>query len=404
MENTSASELAHEVLQRCLASESWQSREFDSLIEQATSPETAREASRAFFGILVEGLADRFQPRLCDAYAELFCDAVGRVLPEVWPGELLTRYRRIREVRPFFGDANAIEHVFVLSRVTLGADVVVTSTVMAGLKQRFPRAVLNFVGPKKNFELFAADERVQHVPLEYRRGGTLADRLQVWPELQGLVNAPQSIVVDPDSRYTQLGLLPVCANEERYFFFESRAFGGESDETLASLTQRWVEWTFGVSGVAPYVAVDEPVGGPAPDVCISLGVGENESKRVPDPFEAELVQLLADNGRRLCIDSGAGEQERIRVGRAIAGLPAVPWVGSFASFAAQIERAGFYVGYDSAGQHVAAACGVPLVSVFAGEVSERMFARWRPSGRGPATVVRVSETPDPLAAVRAALP
>ena len=35
---------------------------------------------------------------------------------------------------------------------------------------------------------------------------------------------PQSIVVDPDSRLTQLGLVPVCA-DERYYFFESRTFG-----------------------------------------------------------------------------------------------------------------------------------------------------------------------------------
>ena len=37
-----------------------------------------------------------------------------------------------------------------------------------------------------------------------------------------------------------------------------------------------------------------------------------------------------------------------------------------------------YVGYDSAGQHVAAASGTPLISIFAGYPSERMFQRWRP--------------------------
>jgi hypothetical protein len=38
------------------------------------------------------------------------------------------------------------------------------------------------------------------------------------------------------------------------------------------------------------------------------------------------------------------------------------------------------VGYDSAGQHVAAASGVPLISIFAGFPVERMFQRWHPSG------------------------
>lgn len=399
MASTSATELAQEVLRRCLDGEPWQSPEYEELLSQALSPDTAHEASRALFGVLVEGLADRFEPRLCNAYAELFTEAVGRVLPEVWPGELLARYQRVRQVRPFVGDASAVQHAFVLSRVTLGADVVVTSTVMAGLKECFPEARLHFVGPNKNYELFAADERVEHMALEYRRGGTLADRLQVWPDLQGLLNAPYSIVVDPDSRYTQLGLLPVCASDERYFFFESRAFGGESDETLAALTQRWVQWTFGVPDAVPYIAVDESSMPPAPEVCVSLGVGENESKRVPDPFEAELLALLAD-GRRVCVDSGASAVERARVEKASRGLANVTrWSGSFASFAVEIQRSGLYVGYDSAGQHVAAACGVPLISVFAGEVSERMFARWRPSGPASCEVVRVAEERDPLAAV-----
>ena len=55
--------------------------------------------------------------------------------------------------------------------------------------------------------------------------------------------------------------------------------------------------------------------------------------------------------------------------------------GSYASFASHIAQSSLYFGYDSAGQHVAAAAGVPLVSVFAGYVSERMFCRWHPCTR-----------------------
>ena len=52
------------------------------------------------------------------------------------------------------------------------------------------------------------------------------------------------------------------------------------------------------------------------------------------------------------------------------------------------------MGYDSAGQHVAAACGVPLISIFAGFPAPRMFHRWRPTGPR-ATVIRV-DRPDPV--------
>jgi ADP-heptose:LPS heptosyltransferase len=54
--------------------------------------------------------------------------------------------------------------------------------------------------------------------------------------------------------------------------------------------------------------------------------------------------------------------------------------GAFAPFAAQIARSKLFVGYDSAGGHVASACGVPLISIAKGFVSERMAARWRPNG------------------------
>ena len=62
-----------------------------------------------------------------------------------------------------------------------------------------------------------------------------------------------------------------------------------------------------------------------------------------------------------------------------------------------------YVGYDSAGGHVPAASGGPMVSIFGGFASERMFQRWRPVGPGPIQVVRVSDAEAALTAVLASL-
>ena len=198
-------------------------------------------------------------------------------------------------------------------------------------------------------------------------------------------------MIDPDSRLTQLGLLPVWP-EERYYFFESRAYGGDGDDPLPVLTSRWAKQTFGHPG-RPSVCSGRAGLRPAPSgIAISLGVGENPAKRIADPFEAELLALLAQIGEPLTIDQGAGGEEAERVERAIAksGMPVNRWTGSFAGFASIIARSRLYVGYDSAGQHVAAACGIPLISIFAGFSCPRMLARWRPAGR----VLRV-EDPDP---------
>jgi ADP-heptose:LPS heptosyltransferase len=96
------------------------------------------------------------------------------------------------------------------------------------------------------------------------------------------------------------------------------------------------------------------------------------------------------------IDKGFGDEEALRAERLAARFPAVrTFQGPFAAFAAMISRSRLYVGYDSAGQHAAAAAGTPLVSVFAGFPCPRMFERWRPTGRGPIEVVRVDRPDDP---------
>ncbi|HEY1494217.1 MAG TPA: glycosyltransferase family 9 protein [Candidatus Solibacter sp.] len=377
MPSISCEQLAREILEQCIAGAPPQ-RLPQALLEEP--------CAKALFGILVEGLSDRFEPALSDCYA--------RLLSQVIPGADLARYQRVRVPRPVTGE---VARVIVLSRVTLGADVAVTSVLIDAAKRRFPDAQIVFAGPRKNFEMFAADPRLSHAAIEYRRG-SLAERLAVWKNLTALATGKDTVVIDADSRLTQLGLLPV-GEEQRYHLFDSRSYGGANDAALPDLTAQWAEETFGVAGAKPYVA---PVGRiidlPKGYIAISLGVGENPAKRVADPFEPELLRYLATLAP-LVIDKGAGGEEAARVERA-AGGSATFWEGSFAGFAKIIAGASLYVGYDSAGQHVAAACGVPLISIFAGFPVPRMFDRWRPKG----TVIRV-DNPDPaevLARVREA--
>ena len=369
MTSTSCSDIARDLLARAIAGDA--PRELPrKLLEDV--------CGQALFGILAEGLADRFEPALCDVYADLFAPAI--------PGADAARYRRVRVPR-----AIAIQPrtVFVLSRVTLGADVAVTSVLLDAAKQRFPHAQIVFVGPEKNYALFAADPRIAHAAVDYRRG-TLQERLAVRHRLETILDAPGAIVVDSDSRLTQLGLVPVCP-EDRYHLFESRGYGGAAGASLPHLAAAWAEETFEIAGAKPYVALaDAPAHRGA--IAVSFGVGENPAKRLPDPFEEKLLALLAESGAEICIDKGAGGEEAARVERAAtrSGVRATFWDGSFAGFAAIVAAARLYVGYDSAGQHVAAAAGVPLISIFAGFPAPRMFDRWRPAG----DVIRV-DNPDP---------
>ncbi|MBL8213175.1 MAG: hypothetical protein JNK87_20830, partial [Bryobacterales bacterium] len=202
--------------------------------------------------------------------------------------------------------------------------------------------------------------------------------------------APDTLVLDPDSRLSQLGLLPVC-EPNRHVFFESRTYGEYENASLGELTERWIYEQFGVRARA-YLALpaDEPK--VRAEITVSLGVGENPSKKLPAGFERGLLEQLAATGRSCLVDRGGSGEEGARVDQATAGLPNVQTItGPFEDFARCITSAKFYAGYDSAGQHIAAVCGVPLVCIFAGYPSERFLARWQPWGRGPRTVIPVSD-------------
>jgi len=379
------SEAAQRLLDCVLRGEPWPRAWLGELIERD---------SPALFSVVAEGLSDRFEPRLVEVYTEIFAEAIAAVLPEYRAADLVGRYRRVRGPRRFEGEART---VFVLSRVTLGAEVAVTSVILDAVKRRLPRARIVLVGPRKCWELFGADPRIEHLPVSY--DGALRDRIAVSPRLAD----PDSIVVDPDSRITQLGLLPVCP-EENYYLFESRTYGGDGAESLGALARRWAAATFEIEDARSYIAPAETPDYPTGGIAVSFGVGGNAAKRIADPFESRLLAALAERGLPLVVDAGAGGEEATRVERAIeaSGARVEVWRGSFAGYASIIARSRLYVGYDSAGQHVAAACGVPLVAVFAGAPCRRFEERWRPYGRGPVEVIP-AETDDPEAVLARAM-
>lgn len=342
--------------------------------------------SANWFRDVIEPLADSFTAEGVERYVDIFTSAIGRP-------ELRLRYAEVRRERRFSGPEPV--EIFVLSRVTLGADVAITSVVLDAMLKRFPRARVFFAGPRKNFELFERRPHLEHLEMPYARGGTLEDRLAASDGLRPLLDKPEAIVVDPDSRLTQLGLIPVC-DPSRYYFFESRS--AEGNGSLSELTARWMHRAFDVGGARAFVHC-----APAPltaDITVSLGVGENPAKRIGGTFERDLMQLLSATGRSIVVDQGAGGEETDRVLAAIHGLPGVrTWQGAFAPFAAIVAGSRFYVGYDSAAQHVAAACGVALLTIFAGAPNPRFLERWRPSGNGRISVIGADRA-DPDAVLR----
>jgi hypothetical protein len=423
--NISHEQTARRVLNACLAGEPWQREDVDSLVDGDADE---------LLTIVAEGLADRFDPVLSAIYSNVFSYAIARVDHRFHAEELQVRYRQVRRVQQYrpaplstferireveekalrrlrtHGASYSVpgiprsanrdsernpERIVLLSRVTLGADIAVTSIVAQALQVRFSLAEISLAGGGKSAELLG----LPLLPVEYPLSGGLRARLRALDAFLELDK--DALIVDPDSRLTQLGLYPLTP-DDRYYFFDSR--GANASGSLVDLTRAWCAEVFEVDIARPRIVVgDPPFEYPRPAITVSLGVGGNESKRLGAAFERNLLRELSTRAATVILDKGAGEAEAAIAEDAAEGLPNVRfWSGSFARFAALIANSDLYVGYDSAGQHAAAALNVPLVSIFAGAVNDRFFERWRPDGR----VIRIDggSPESAFIRVRSALP
>jgi ADP-heptose:LPS heptosyltransferase len=428
----------------------------EALCGLATSSELTRAqaGTDALFHDIVEPLSDRFEDSLCEIYIELFAQVIdycrrlsaGCDLDRKLSGfgindqsELRLRAIRVRNDAHHSVDRlTKLRKILVLSRVTLGADVAVTSVVLAKMKRFSPDAEIKFVGGVKAASFFVADSRIDHLLVGYKRDGVLLDRLHQWvtltemieQEIEGLKN-DEFLIVDPDSRLTQLGMLPLTHHDAGYCFLETRSLYlaeiegdfrmvdcGEKT-SLGQLVALQLQAIFGQDDEVIYPNVhlassDYALGGMVREACdrplaaINLGVGSNETKRVSGGFEFKLLELLIKRNYGVLLDRGVGEEESRRMNSleksliengyslsrihrsGVQSADVMTWEGSLSSFAGLIGVSDLYVGYDSAGGHLASALGVPVITVFAGAPNQKMQERWSPWGCATTNVVSVS--------------
>ena len=162
------------------------------------SPARARTGTRRLFRELIEPLGDSFLAR-------------DRRLQQQWMARIISRVRQLPGALSFhetldrmgLGDEDAllartrrlnrreipalprrVERVLVPSRVTLGADVLLTGVIVRTCLAAFPGAEVVFLGSRKNAGLIAGDSsRFRTRPHSYPRRGSLLDRLSTWVEI-----------------------------------------------------------------------------------------------------------------------------------------------------------------------------------------------------------------------------
>ena len=172
----------------------------DSYLGPALSPDPgrARTGTRRLFRDLIEPLGDSFLARDRRLQQQLLARIIARVrqLPEAVSfherlgrmdledeGALLARSQRLnrKEAPPV---PREIKRIMVPSRVTLGADLLLTGVIVKTCLNALPDAEIVFLGSPKNAGLIAAESpRFRIRPHSYPRRGSLLERFLTWVEL-----------------------------------------------------------------------------------------------------------------------------------------------------------------------------------------------------------------------------
>jgi len=447
-----AQRIASSFIDRYFYSDEYNETYIQLLCEMAThfdQPELNQIAARSLFGKVIERLCDDFEELQTETYNRLICQVVGflRRLPQ---GRELNReldgfqlqtedqlYQRIESIRlspdeKIPGSLKPLK-VLILSRVTIGADVAITSVICQRIRQTFPNASIAVLGNAKLRQVFSAQSGVGVHELHYARRGGLLERFLVWldllrdvrDEIEGL-GPDQYLVLDPDSRLTQLGVLPLVPSSN-YRFFNSRGKSGYPVKaSISELTNLWLDNILGHGEFCfPKVWPDQVSLQLAeklrlridPDrvrhlITLNFGVGGNPRKLVEGDFETGLVlALLQDPNICLILDLGFGEAEKSRSEAILSAArtssypvqelsfgelaqvePGTRLIGvqsSVAEIAALISHSDEFIGYDSACQHIAAAQGIRTFTIFAGTNNVRFIRRWRACGSGLSEIIYV---------------
>jgi ADP-heptose:LPS heptosyltransferase len=450
-------QIAYSFLDHYLKNCGYEEDYIDLLCEITTFSEDSKfgnPGAQALFGIIVETLCDDFEELQTATYNKVMAQVISycRNIPAgkkldltlrhfgiYSEKDLLDRIANIRANGTSLPHEKQIRKILLLSRVTIGADVAITSVIIQRLSKAFPRAEMVLIGENKLKEIYQDNPSIRIRKVPYSKKGGLLERLSSWHVILRIVEEELStcplertILLDPDSRLTQLGILPVIPLDQ-YFFFDSRSDTSLNRKmSMAELTNSWLNTIVGKDDFCyPKVWIPRSYLDHAERFCenlrnngaeriivVNFGVGGNLRKRLGRRLEEKLLlTLLKEPKTVIILDKGYGEKEAADIGsltevisehghgveHSAFGSVKLEKLGPgligvttrIGEIAALIAKSDEFIGYDSACQHIAAALGTPCLTIFAGSNNMRFIRRWSAYGRRSCDIVHVDTLTNP---------
>jgi hypothetical protein len=431
----------------------------DLLCEMTTfsrDPQLNNPGAHALFGIIVETLCDDFEELQTATYNRVMAQVISycRNIPAgkeldltlkefgIYSSEdLLDRITKIRANSNLLSPQRRLRKILLLSRVTIGADVAITSVIIQRLRKIFPQAEIVLIGQGKLEEVYGGNPRIKIRKVPYSKRGDLLARLSSWHIILEIIHQEmassspeETILVDPDSRLSQLGVLPLMPLDN-YFFFDSRSDTSlNRTMSMAELANSWSDNLMGQGDLCyPKIWIPESYLDSATRFCtrlrdngankiitVNFGVGGNPRKRVGSRLEERLLlTLLHEPNTVILLDKGYGEEESAYINSLINAIreqgysvrhtvfdsevsEQINWglIGvqsRIGEIAALMANSNEFIGYDSACQHIAAALGIPCLTIFAGSNNMRFIRRWSAYGPNSCQIVHVDTLTNPAA-------
>ncbi len=450
-------QIAHSFMDAYLKDCHYEADYIDLLCEMTTFSEDTDltgMAAQALFRIIIESLCDDFEDLQTETYNRVMAQLISfcRNLPSGQEldrclndfkifdrDDLLKRIKTIRMDGKHLSRQRNVKKILLLSRVTIGADVAITSIIIQRLARLFPAAELVLIGGGKLNDIYGGNPRIRLQTVDYNRKGGLLERLSSWQLVLHIIREElaacpleNTILIDPDSRLTQLGVLPIIP-EQHYFFFDSRSdISFASNMSMAQLTNTWINTVTGEDNFcypriwplpsnltkASQLCKALKNYGARRVIAINFGVGANPRKKVGWRLEKELLlSLLQEPGTVILLDKGFGDEELQNSNSLLAAIESSGYDARDAVFgtrldskissgviamqtrigeiAAIIANCDEYIGYDSACQHIAVALETPCLTIFAGSNNMRFIRRWSAFGLNSCQIVHVDTLTDP---------
>jgi len=409
---------------------------------------------QALFGIIVESLCDDFEELQTFTYNRVMTQVIsfcrdhpsGKQLDSALKKfniysqkDLLNRIEKVRNNGNILPDPGSVKKILLLSRVTIGADVAITSVIVQRLAKYFPDAEIIIMGSAKLREVYGGNPMIRVRDVPYTRRGGLIPRLSSWQTVLDIIqeetialSSENFILIDPDSRLSQLGILPLVP-PDNYFFFDSRSHSVFNNKlSMVELTNAWLNKITGETGFSyPEVWTKKGDVDQAKQFCgaltnngakniitVNFGVGGNLRKKVGKELEARLLfTLLQEPDTIIILDKGFGSEELRDTeillesvgnnGYPVFNTSLDPFdvknikhgiVGiqcKIGQIAALIANSDEFIGYDSACQHIAAAFSIPCLTIFAGSNNMRFIRRWSAYGKKSSHIIHVDTLTNP---------